>query len=189
MRGLAADTLGKIGGNSPEARDALVARLEGDDLATQRQALHGLQQLGPAARSEVPKLFAPLRSPDLQTQQAAGYALAGVLERDPTSVMPDLLAMLADAQPSARTGAAFALSLFGAAAAPAIAPLIELLDDPYSLPRVYAAVALGEIGPAAADALPRLQELQWDRDFRISGSARQALPKIRRRTPPAKRRR
>jgi HEAT repeat protein len=148
-----------------------------------------LRQLGPAARSELPKLFALLRSPDLQTQQAAANALAGVLGHDPTSVMPDLLAMLADDQPSARTGAAYALSLFGADAAPAIAPLIEMLDDPHPLPRVYAAVALGEIGPAAADALPRLKELQWDRDFRISGSARQALPKIRRRSPPAKRRR
>ncbi|MBW1843121.1 MAG: hypothetical protein JRJ05_02175 [Deltaproteobacteria bacterium] len=57
--------------------------------------------------------------------------------------------------------------------------LIAILDDPHPMPRVYAAIALGEIGTAAEGALPRLSELQWDRDFRISGSARQALAAIR----------
>ncbi len=137
-----------------------------------------MQQLGPAARDELPKLLALLRSSDLQTQQAAANTLASALERDPAPVMSDLLELLAESQPSARTGAAFALSLFGEAATPAIDPLIELLDDPHPLPRTYAAVALGEIGPAAVEALPRLKKLQWDRDYRVSGSAREALGKI-----------
>jgi HEAT repeat protein len=93
--------------------------------------------------------------------------------------MPDLIAMLADPRPSARSGAAYALSRFENAAAPAVPQLIAMLDDPHPLPRVYAAVALGEIGTAAKGALPRLSELQWDRDYRISGSARQALAAIR----------
>ncbi len=151
--------------------------------------MRGLQQLGPRARAELPRLFELLRSPDLQTQQSAANAIVGIVERDPTPVMPDLLAMLGDPQPSARSGAAFALSLFGEAAAPAIGPLIETLDDPHPLPQTYAAVALGEMGPAAADALPALKRLQWHRDYRVSGSARQALAKIRSQRLPAKRRR
>jgi HEAT repeat protein len=178
LRAVAAETLGKIGGESPEARDALAARLDHDDSSTQRLALRGLQQLGTAVRDETPKLLALLRSPDLQTQQAAANTLASALGRDPALVMSDLLDMLTAHQLSARTGAAFALSLFGEAATPAIGLLIELLDDPHPLPRTYAAVALGEIGTAAVEALPRLKKLQWDRDYRVSGSARKALGKI-----------
>jgi HEAT repeat protein len=124
-------------------------------------------------------LLALLAERDLQTQQAAGRALAATLEGDPSPIMPDLIAMLTDPRPSARSGAAYALSVFESAAAPAVPQLIAMLDDPHPLPRVYAAVALGEIGTAAKGALPRLSELQWDRDFRISGSARQALAAIR----------
>jgi HEAT repeat protein len=63
--------------------------------------------------------------------------------------------------------------------------MIEMLDDPLPLPRTYAIVALGEIGPAAVEALPKLKKLQWDRDYRVSGSARKALGRIGSRQLPA----
>jgi HEAT repeat protein len=183
---LAADTLGKIGADSPEIIEALAARLDARDLATRRQALHGLKQLGPAARNHVPELLAQLRVSDLQTQQAAAHALVDVLDRDPTAVMSNLVAALADARPAVRASGAYALSRFGPAAAPAVGSLIELLDDPHPTPRAYAVVALGEIGPAAAAALPKLQTMQRERDYRINGWARKAVGQIRGGPKPAR---
>jgi HEAT repeat protein len=188
VRSLAADTLGRIGVDSPEAREALASHLDTEDFSTRLHVLHGLSHTGTTAEHEVPKLLALLRDPDLQTHQAAGRALASALAGDPGPVLPELVAMLGESDPLARTGAAYALSCFGAAAEPALDPLITQLDDPHPLPRTYAVVALGAIGPAAAAALPRLGELQWDRNGRISSAAREALKEIRRRPRPAKRR-
>ena len=54
-------------------------------------------------------------------------ALASVLGGDPAPVLPQLLAMLGERDPHARTGAAFALSRFGEAAAPAVDALIAAM--------------------------------------------------------------
>jgi HEAT repeat protein len=102
-----------------------------------------------------------------------------VLEKDPTPVLPDLLAMLQDRNPVTRASGAHALSRFGERSAPALGPLQAQLDDRDPLACTYAAVALGEIGKAAAPALPKLKELSKARDFRVSSAARDAVSHIR----------
>jgi HEAT repeat protein len=179
MRTVAADLLGKVGAESPEAEALLADRINSKEPRTRLEALHALEKLGPAARHRVPELLAKLRDPDMQTHQAAARALASVLEKDPTPVLPDLLAMLQDRNPVTRASGAHALSRFGERAAPALGPLQAQLNDRDPLACTYAAIALGEIGKAASPALPKLKELSKARDFRVSGAARDAVSHIR----------
>jgi len=179
MRSVAANLLGKVGAESPEAAALLAERIDSQDMRTRLEALHALEKLGPAARQRTPELLSQLRVPDMQTHQAAARALASALDGDPTSVMPELLAMLEDPNPVARASGAHALSRFGEGALPALDPLLAQLDDRDPLARTYAAVALGEIGSAATPALPKLKEMSKSRDYRVSGAARDAASHIR----------
>jgi HEAT repeat protein len=101
-----------------------------------------------------------------------------VLEGDPAPVLPELLAMLEDPAASVRASGAHALGVFGERAAPALEPLRAQLEDRHPLARTYAAVALGQMGKTAEPALPRLTRMQKERDFRVSGAARQAVAQI-----------
>ena len=167
----------------------LIALLDDEDAEVRRYAAVALGNIGPYAEPARAKLEA-IRddaAENANTRSAARTALGRINLRDAVwklretagPLLPLILARVHSEDPEQCLEGVTLLGLLGASAQPAIEDLIALLDDPHPLPRVYAAVALGEIGSAAANALPRLSELQWDRDYRISGSARKALSNIR----------
>jgi len=67
-----------------------------------------------------------------------------------------LTAQLSDADPAVRTLAAAGLRDAGAAALPALDPLVARLKDPEVYVRSSAAAAIGALGPKAAPAVPAL---------------------------------
>jgi len=125
----AADALGLVGGNTPEAATALVQGIKAPkrgndgpyDLAD--CCASALVRLGPKAEAAVPELVQLLGSGNRDTQKAAMIALAAI----------------------------------GPAATPAVGPLTRCFGDEVLQP--YAVAALGRIGPAARAAAPALADI------------------------------
>ncbi|MGH7499083.1 MAG: HEAT repeat domain-containing protein [Gemmatimonadales bacterium] len=82
--------------------------------------------------------------------------------------------------PQTRNAAAYEISGFGPAGAPAVPALIQALDDPSPTVRFPVTVALGEIGPAAVEAVPRLKKMMDEEiNDEIAASAKRAIRRIR----------
>ena len=95
------------------------------------------------------------------------------------AAVPELAALLADADPMVRSEAAVALASIGAEAAPAVPALEKMLGDDAPMDVRYAtAFALGRIGPAAKPAVPRLLELVKSSDEIMATVATWATLKI-----------
>lgn len=95
------------------------------------------------------------------------------------AAVPELTALLADADPLVRSEAAVALAAIGADAAPAVSALEKLLGDAAPADARYAATyALGRIGAAAKPVVPRLLELSKSSDEIMATVATWATLKI-----------
>lgn len=95
------------------------------------------------------------------------------------AAVPELTALLADADPLVRSEAAVALAAIGAEAAPAVPALEKLLGDDAPADARYAATyALGRIGAAAKPVVSRLLELSKSSDEIMATVATWATLKI-----------
>jgi len=108
-----------------------------------------------------------------------GLEVLAAIGPDARAAVPELAALLSDADPLVRSEAAVALAAVGAEAAPAVPALAALLaDDAPAEVRYATAYALGRIGAAAKPAAPRLLELSQSADEIMATVATWATLKI-----------
>jgi HEAT repeat protein len=88
--------------------------------------------------------------------RSSGKAAIEALRAIGPAAVPAGIRALAHRHWHVRVGAAHALGLYGADAAPAIPALIEAMEDPYSAVRSMAGKALVQIGDAAVPGLSKL---------------------------------
>lgn len=151
VRAVAADALGRLGGDAASAVDALVARVKSDeDLVVRAKAALALGEIGARAREALPALDAIAEDDDYRVAAAAMKAAAKI-RRAPT------LAALAGDDPAPPR-----LRISGSAAWEEEANRIVLrLDvDPNATPAGTTPRATLVVAPALAHAAPLLVPLQ-----------------------------
>lgn len=106
----------------------------------------------------------------------------GQFRDDAALAVPEVAAMLKDANADTRSAAAWALSQIGSKAAAAVPALAESLRDPDPLVRSLSAIALRSIGKGAIGGIPALIRALSDSDPTVRAPAAEALGNI---GPPA----
>jgi HEAT repeat protein len=168
LSGNAARALGKIGLATRDVLEVLTSRLTGDGAAPSIPECSALGDLGPAAEPAVPALIGALGNVDLC--KAVTEAL-GKIGRPVAVVVPALMNLLTNSDPSVRRRAAEGLGKIGPDAKDAIESLINVstTDDDGSV-RVDAANSLVMMGCDPGFSVSILCDCLEDRD----GSARKA---------------
>ncbi len=137
---------------------ALVAALGDHDDAVRAAAPAAMGAAGPKISPEPPpQLVAALNDRSALTRAAAGTALPG-FERGLDPVMPTLIRMTTDSDPTVQQACVGALHQIKktAISSAAIPALVEGLDNPDRQVRIQAISLLARFGQEAKDAVPRL---------------------------------
>ncbi|HEX5103923.1 MAG TPA: HEAT repeat domain-containing protein, partial [Pirellulaceae bacterium] len=203
LRWRAARALGAIG--SEQAVVALNQAAKDAHAGVRAQVLFALGRIGAADAATTETIAAGLADPDAGVRRASVRALR-MIQTDRKLVLPKVLKLLEDADPSvvmpalhtvaeagkdvvpalkdslqhpeARYWACLVLSEIGPEAHEAVPALTELLADKRPEVRLQATIALGEIGPAAKSAAPALGKLLQDEFPAVRAAAVFALGKI-----------
>jgi len=162
--------------NAPQAPDALRRAARDADAELRRCAARLLPEAVPDPSAP---LLALLKDPDDGVRRQALASLAHLWKERPkaapVSAAPQLVALLADAEPMIRAAACGALARLAAADAARV--LVARLDDPHYLVRRAAARAVGVRGETTASA-PLVSRLS-DGDETVREAACWALGQIR----------
>jgi HEAT repeat protein len=190
----------------PTAIELLIERLDDDYSTVRMRGIDVLRAIVPPDERIVTEFIRLTKDPILFVRCHAAKALA-MSGTTFSSILPALIAVLADENPSAQFQAAKALGSFGTFAAPATAALEQMLHVPYDLVRSVAAGALwritrreeamtilidmvkerdsrlaaselGEIGPEACRAIPALLMMRNSADLNVHHKALEALAQI-----------
>lgn len=159
----------------PSSVPDLVKGLADENKAVRLKSARELGDLGAAARTAAPALYAALkedREPEVRSQ--CGKALAQIGPH----ALPFLLQGLDDKDRVVRSWSVRAVGLIGPEAKEAVGPLTKALKDSQAGIRGGAAQALGEIGPAAEASAPALIEALADSDKDVRARAAAALARI-----------
>lgn len=156
----------------------LMEALESPEPSIRKNAAFALGSMGSEAVEAIPALFSALTTWEQTDRIDAALALHQIALASPDNlnrVLAELETALGDQSASVRQGATVGLGLFGAAATPAIDPLIATLQDPDEEVRVGAAIALKRIG---APAIPALTAALTHENAQVRAKAAFALGRI-----------
>ena len=149
-------------------------------------AAYGLQFVGPAAKSIMPKLVKLLKHEDSEVSKGAGIALGRIGK----PALPALSRALGDRDKWVRLAAARGFAKMGSAAKPAVPLLLRALQDKWEYVRSAAATTLGQLPSAARKTVPHLIRALNDSDSSVRQDAVGALgalgPAARRAVPALK---
>jgi HEAT repeat protein len=175
VREAAAAALGKVGGESRPAVQALAAALKDKHAGTTSAAAESLASLGESARAAAGALMETLqdKNADRFARGFAAIALVRIGGPETGRAAPALTAALVDAKAPAglRETSARLLGQLGQDAAASVPALAQALQDGAVEIRRAAAGSLAQLGPLAKDALPQLKravEAEKDRGVRCS---------------------
>lgn len=175
VRWQSADILGKIGPEATAATPQLINATKDSDPHVRNVAAQALGDLGVRDREVIAALREMLSTPEKLVAIQSLAKLGGpALE----SVVPELVPLLADSDPTVRWNAARTLGQIGPTAAPAVPSLIRALKDADPIVREQSAEALGKIGPAAAAAVPDLIGVLSDEAVKVRRDAVRSLGQI-----------
>jgi HEAT repeat protein len=162
-----------------ERSRAMSAGGRGDRRAAHHLALFAVAALAVGCSRKKESLPAPIPAGPIVGVAVAATAPREVAPAHSSSTLDPVerwIEQLASTDPATRQAAALSLSLAGAAAHDAVAPLTDMLDDPNPRTRLLAAQALGRIGPDALPAVTRLEALAADEtDVDVRAAATTAL--------------
>ncbi len=154
---------------------SLITALSNQDPDFRKSAADALGAIGPVAAPAIPALIIALSTPSADLRKSAVDALGKI---GPLAITATVGA-LGDHNPYVREGAAKALGLMGADAAPAVSSLIIVaLTDQDLAVRCSAIEALGAIGPVAVSAVPALIKILSGQNSHTCEIAKAALQKI-----------
>jgi len=154
----------------------LLSALDDKQASVGTAAIPGLASFGSAA---VPGLVPLLKSDSVPTLLAATNTL-GLIGRDGSPAVDNLIMLLGNTEPSIRSSAAETLGKVTstAQAEPVIKALEKTLTDKNPLVRAHAARALGRLGSTAAPAVKELQALLQDKSDLVRRAALWSLGEI-----------
>ena len=133
--------------------EALIAQLQGPNVARRESAALGIGRMGAAGKGAVPALVAALRDKVRLGNKAIPEALAGI----GLSAIPAIVEAVKGEDPYVRFEAVSALRLMGPGAKGAVAALVGALDDENRAVQINACMALAALGAEAREAAPALQ--------------------------------
>lgn len=179
VRWKAADLMGKLGLETPEAVPPLIQALKDDDLHVRTVAA---TSLGALASAETAAQAVPALTELLPTGGPVSVAAARALSRfgpEARSAVPALLKLMKEGEESqVRWNAVRTLGKIGPGAREAVPELIAALKDRDDHVREHAAEALGDIGPEAREGVPALIEILKDPIARVRRDAARSLGQI-----------
>ncbi len=171
LRWRAARALGTIG-DAKSSAAALHTAATDEQPAVRAQALVALGRLGLSDKLTLATIAGGLTDKDVNVRRAAVWALRSA-QADRKDVIPLVLKLLEDGEPSVVMPALNTLAEAGAEVVPA---LIEAIARPES--RYWACLVLAEIGPEAKSAVPTLTKALSDEQPEIRLQAVIALGEI-----------
>ena len=178
--------LHRFAAKEPRVLAAVAALLdEPEDQHLRAEAAWALGEVGPPARSCVPRLARLLADEQEEPRGAAAWAL-GRIGRDANSAAAPLRKCLDDPSPWVRTSAAASLHRLGDASERIIPVLIDGLKGPRPWIRADAAEAIVGIGPPAKAAAPLLEKMLDEEDAHPRMMAAAALHAIQAASPKAR---
>ncbi len=164
-----------------ELIDQLEPMITGRGESRRAHALELIRSLQESAAPLVPVLTETLTEHHRHIDDVAPWIAAIVAAGgDDPAVAEALATLLSTSRDGQRLAAVQALNRLGAAAQPAVAPLVSLLEDDNREIRMHAASTLGHIGAPAAEALPRLKSLREAEDPNLRMRASHAVRLIER---------
>lgn len=192
LRAAAAEVLGTIGPEAQAALPGLVAALTDATNDVRREATAALEKIAPqwrqseAVRTALPGWVAAIKDERLSVSlRTVVIEVLGQVGPEAKGAVPELVAVLSDAQSSVRTAAPRALEKIAPGwrqsepVRAAIPRWVIALKDTSSSVRVAAAAALGQVGAGARAAVPQLREALKDQDRAVRQEVAEALGKIR----------
>ncbi len=172
------ELLKRMGSDSPTHARRMVDRrigcyaaaLESEDAGTRKNALTGLGQIGPVARSAVPFLIPILSDPDSEMRYAALKTLADIdLTSEPA--IRAIGSLLSDSDSGVQHEAAWILRFDAENILPALDALIDALGGAEG-DKGLVCDALGKAGLSAVRAKPALEKILEDSSPKINDSLR-----------------
>lgn len=137
-----------------------------------------LGSMGAAASNAVPALVTMMKREKVPRPLRETPVSALALGQIGAAAVPALIPLLQDADPRIRTSAALALGFAGAHAREATPHLVAVLGDPSADVRRAATLSLGTIDPARKELVPALIEMANDEDIFLSSLASAALERV-----------
>lgn len=178
--------LGDMGAAAAAAVPGLLERLKDEDWMARESAAHALAAVGVGAAPALPELARRVADDSDKVRHAAKAALeslaagGAVVDLAPGCALavPELVEGLYSDNWCVRCTSAWALGLYGSAAAVAAPTLLEALADSSREIRELAAEALGNLGVAAAPGLPELGQRLGDNEECVRIASNTAIEKV-----------
>ena len=177
IRGGAAQTIAKFGGEAKNAVPALLVALNEADPLLRSYVVSALAEIGAESKPAVPQLTKLLKDDSYAVRDGAIRAL-GEIGPEAKTAVPALAYLLKDSDESIRCTAALALGKIGTAAMPAAPALRFSLNDADRGFARDAAAALAKIDPHAEDAIALLTDFLGAEDLVFRCRAAMALGEI-----------
>jgi HEAT repeat protein len=177
IRGGAAQTIAKFGGEAKNAVPALLVVLNNADPGLRSYVLSALAEIGAESKPAVPQLTKLLNDDSYAVRDGAIRAL-GEIGPEARTAVPALAFLLEDSDETIRCTTALALGKIGTAAMPAAPALRLALHDTARNFAREAASALAKIDPHAEDAIVLLTDFLGAEDLVFRCRAAMALGEI-----------
>jgi HEAT repeat protein len=142
------------------------------------EAVLVLASIGPGASNAIPALIERLKREKVPRPLRETSVAALALGQIGAAAVPALIPILASDEPRVRTSAALALGYVGAQAAAATPQLVKLLNDPDGDVRRAATLSLGTIDPARKELVSALIVMANDEDIFLQSLAASTLERI-----------
>ncbi|MFI5379479.1 MAG: HEAT repeat domain-containing protein [Tepidisphaerales bacterium] len=171
----AADDLRTLGPKAAQAAANLELLLKDVHPAVRAHATAALCAVSPQTKAGV-EVLAKMLTGEAPAQRRLGAQCAGLAGPAARGLVPQLAALLGDADTSLRAAALEAIATLGPEAADARDAVVKLLDDPKFV--CDAADALGRMGPAARPALKAIAPFLQAQDPAVRWAAVRAMVQI-----------
>ncbi|HEX3872239.1 MAG TPA: HEAT repeat domain-containing protein [Pirellulales bacterium] len=164
--------LGAIGPDAAPAVAALTAALGDQDPKVRAYAAFALGRIGTPAASSIHQLVAAVKDPDAAVRREVIKAVR-LINAGPTVVVPLMIDILKQAQPTEVVEILHSLASFGDKVVPGLNNALK-----HENARYWASLVIAEIGPPAKACIPGLIECLSDDDIEVRRQAIMALGHI-----------